>query len=121
MLIRFFPSSRSIETVAGLPLILQLLLPLRLRLRCKSSVPSSASKPRPLSVACTVGLTSSNKALTKADFSPVRMISLEVRCPMMALMASIMILFPAPVSPVSTFSPPLKSMEVFSITAIFSI
>ena len=71
--------------------------------------------------AATVGLTSSNCALTKAVEAPVRMISREVRCPIMALMASMIMLLPAPVSPVRALKPVEKSMDVFSITAMFSM
>ena len=121
MLIRLCDKALSIETVAGLPLILHTLLPFALSVLCKINIPSSQSKPSSVSFSSADFPMLSNCALTKADFSPVRMISREVRCPMMALIASMIILLPAPVSPVRTFSPELKSIEVFSITAMFSI
>ena len=121
MFIRCFESSLSIETVAGLPLILQLLLPFLLRVLCKMSVPSSSEKPSSSSFSTMLWFISSNWALTKAESASVRIISFDVRCPIIALIASIIILLPAPVSPVRTLRPFSKSIEVFSITAMFSI
>ena len=47
--------------------------------------------------------------------------SFDVRSPKIALIESITIDFPAPVSPVKTLRPGEKSTLAFSITAIFSI
>ena len=61
---------------------------------------------------------SQNVAHTSALSVPVLIRSLEVRWPSTALIASIIIDFPAPVSPVNTLKPSVKSTLVFSITAI---
>ena len=51
--------------------------------------------------------------------SPLRIISLEKRPPEIISIESIINVLPAPVSPVNTFSPPLKSMLKSSIIPIF--
>ena len=49
--------------------------------------------------------------MTSAFLAPVRTISRPTRCPKQALIASITIDFPAPVSPVNTVSPDEKSID----------
>ena len=115
------PTSRKNEASTGLPLIFAVERPSTVTLRSKST-PSCQEMPSCSSMAaallcCPI----SNRALTDADFAPVRMSSLLVRSPSTRLMESMMMDFPAPVSPVSTVIPSSKSIEALSITAIFSI
>ena len=62
-----------------------------------------------------------NTALTSADLAPVRITSRLVLSPNTALMESITMDFPAPVSPVSTLNPLSKLMSADSIMAMFSM
>ena len=63
----------------------------------------------------------SNTALTDAFDAPFRTTSRVVLYPKTAPIASMMIDFPAPVSPVNTLKPYPNSMSQLSITAIFSM
>ena len=62
-----------------------------------------------------------NTALTKADFAPVRISSRLVRSPSTALMASMTMDLPAPVSPVRALKPGSNWISARSMTAIFSM
>ena len=64
---------------------------------------------------------SENDAKTFALSAPERISSLDVLSPRTALIESITIDLPAPVSPVMTFRPGSNSISTLSITAIFSI
>ena len=79
------------------------------------------SAERPFSSSQGRGWTWVNWASTRALFAPVRIRSRLVRAPMMALMASITMDLPAPVSPVSTLKPESNWISADSMTAIFSI
>ena len=63
----------------------------------------------------------SKVAQMQAFCAPLRTSSRDVRLPRMALMESIRMDLPAPVSPVSTLKPGVKFTSAFSITATFSI
>ena len=94
-----------------LPLIHARLLPAVSTVRRSSKV-SSTSKPasfnQSLSQALrTVGI--SNSALTSVRFAPSRTQAVSARAPSASCSASIKIDLPAPVSPVSTVKPLLKS------------
>ena len=60
-------------------------------------------------------------ALTKAILAPVRIRSREVRWPSTALMESMTMDLPAPVSPVRALKPGRNSMSAHSMMAIFSM
>ena len=85
--------------------------------RCKSSSPSQVM---PRSSPSRGGM-SVKHALTKAILAPVRIRSREVRWPSTALMESMTMDLPAPVSPVRALKPGRKDISADSITAIFSI
>ena len=79
---------------------------------------SSGAAPSPSHSA---GFTWENSALTNALLAPVRIRSREVRWPSTALMASITMDLPAPVSPVRALKPGRKAISASSMMAIFSI
>ena len=69
----------------------------------------------------TLLFTSSKNAVTSALLLPVRINSRDVLSPRIALIESIIIDLPAPVSPVKTFKPLLKSTTASLIIAILEI
>ena len=86
-----------------------------------SSPFSSGSKPFSFNVFTTYSDKSQKSAETNAFLEPVRIISFDVRSPKTALIESIIMDLPAPVSPVRQLYPATKSILVSSITAMFSI
>ena len=105
--------------MAGLPSMRQADFPSAVISRLMSTPSSSGGYPASPSAAAAAGESPVKRAEMTAFSSPVRMISLEVRSPSTALMALIRIVFPAPVSPVKTLRPPVKSIAASLITAIF--
>ncbi len=82
------------------------------------SVPSSSgSIPISFIISLILSASTRNTASTRAFSEPVRMISLDTLSPRTALMESIIIDLPAPVSPVSTLRPSPSSMLISSISA----
>ena len=113
-------SSRRTDAVAGIPLMRQVLLPSAVISRLSISA-SERSYPAFSRLFSTASGTCSKAARMTALDAPVRTRSFEVRLPRMALMESIRMDLPAPVSPVRTFRPGLKCTSAFWITATFSI
>ena len=106
--------------MAGIPLMRQALLPSAVISRVSSSS-ALRSYPAFSRLSWTASGTCSKAARITALAAPARTSSREVRLPRMALMESIRIDLPAPVSPVRTFSPFSKWTSAFWMTATFSI
>ena len=116
---RRLPSVRSWDTVTGRPPTRQTFLPSAPISRWSIRSPfSSGAAPNSSHRA---GSTWENSALTNALLAPVRIRSREVRWPSTALMASMTMDLPAPVSPVRALKPGRKAISASSMMAIFSI
>ena len=110
------------EVVTGLPFIRAELLP-SAEISLEMIISVSLGTPYPLSANqfATSVESSSKMAFTTAFCVPARTMSRDVRYPKTAPIASIIIDFPAPVSPVRTLKPFSNSISQCSITATFSI
>ncbi len=92
--------------------------PVAFSTRRRMTVPSSASMPRAAShAAASRSAATPTTPETAASSAPARTIEVSVRSPSSSPRAPIRIDLPAPVSPVSTFSPPVKRTCSFSMIA----
>ena len=116
------PIFLSIETVTFEPLILQIFLPSsEIFLEISKDLSSSQAIPNSSKMKITSSFISSKYADTSALLLPVLISSRDVLSPRIALIASMMIDLPAPVSPVNTLRPLLKSITASLIIAISDI
>ena len=114
------PTSLKTPSVTALPFIRA---PDELCVSVRESITelSSHSKPSSAIWCATLSDISVKSALTLAVLSPVRISSLSAFAPSSSPMLSIIIDFPAPVSPERTVSPAPISISSDFITAIFSM